>query len=92
MKNSNDKQLCDIMIGDAVIELFDADAAISHTTLIAQLEKMIYAGGSADDIRVARVALEVVKRDSTAVNVETSEESMMSFMAKNSGAEDSTQH
>lgn len=92
MKNSNDKQLCDIAIGDAVMELFNQDAPVSRATLLAQLEKMIYAGDTAEDVRVARLALELVKSSSTADNAEKSDDNVMSFMAKNIAADDSTQH
>ncbi|UVC27860.1 hypothetical protein [Pantoea sp. SOD02] len=92
MKNSNDKQLCDITIGDAVLELFNQDAPVSRTTLLAQLEKMIHAGDTVEDVRVARLALELVKSSSTADNAEKSEENVMSFMAKNVAADDSTKH
>jgi hypothetical protein len=90
MKNSNDKQLCDIAIGDAVMELFNQDAPVSRTTLLAQLEKMIHAGGTAEEVRIARRALNVVK--SSIDNAEQSEENVMSFRAKNVAADDSTQH
>jgi len=90
MKNSNDKQLCDIAIGDAVMELFNQDAPVSRTTLLAQLEKMVHAGGTAEEVRIARLALNVVK--SSIDNAEQSEENVMSFRAKNVAADDSTQH
>ncbi|MBY4836697.1 hypothetical protein K5Y32_07995 [Pantoea sp. DY-15] len=90
MKNSNDKQLCDIAIGDAVMELFNQDAPVSRTTLLAQLEKMIHAGVTAEEVRIARLALSVVK--SSIDNAEQSEKNVMSFRAKNVAADDSTQH
>ncbi|WP_455843774.1 hypothetical protein [Pantoea agglomerans] len=90
MKNSNDKQLCDIVIGDAVMELFNQDAPVSRTTLLAQVEKMIHAGVTAEEVRIARLALNVVK--SSIDNAEQSEENVMSFRAKNVAADDSTQH
>lgn len=90
MKNSNDKQLCDIAIGDAVMELFNQDAPVSRTTLLAQLEKMIHADVTAEEVRIARLALNVVK--SSIDNAEQSEENVMSFRAKNVAADDSTQH
>lgn len=90
MKNSNDKQLCDIAIGDAVMELFNQDAPVSRTTLLAQVEKMIHAGVTAEEVRIARLALNVVK--SSIDNAEQSEENVMSFRAKNVAADDSTQH
>ncbi|WP_336767696.1 hypothetical protein [Pantoea endophytica] len=92
MKNSNDKQLCDIAIGDAVMELFNQDAPVSRTTLLAQLEKMIHAGVTAEEVRIARLALELVTNSSIADKVEQSEENVMSFRAKNVSADDSTQH
>ena len=90
MKNSNDKQLCDIAIGDAVMELFNQDEPVSRTTLLAQVEKMIHAGVTAEEVRIARLALNVVK--SSIDNAEQSEENVMSFRAKNVAADDSTQH
>ncbi|WP_455852901.1 hypothetical protein [Pantoea endophytica] len=90
MKNSNDKQLCDIAIGDAVMELFNQDAPVSRTTLLAQVEKMIHAGVTTEEVRIARLALNVVK--SSIDNAEQSEENVMSFRAKNVAADDSTQH
>ncbi|MBA0034861.1 hypothetical protein HS962_01210 [Pantoea sp. BIGb0393] len=91
MKNSNDKQLSDVVIGDAVIELFTHDAAISRTTLIAQLEKMIQAGGTPERIRVARLALAEVNRSSQC-DEEESDEGVINMLAKSAVVDDSTKH
>ncbi|MFJ5158938.1 hypothetical protein ACIP6T_07160 [Pantoea sp. NPDC088449] len=92
MKNSDDKKLCDILIGEAVIELFNEDAPVSRATLIGQLEKMLHAADTPEKKRVARLALETIKTGSEMNNNEKSGEGVMSFFAKNIAADDSTKH
>ncbi|EXU75797.1 MULTISPECIES: hypothetical protein [Erwinia] len=59
MKNSDDEKLCDILIGEAVMELLAGDKAISWSSLLKKLQAMLEAGNS--DPRIVMMAIEEVK-------------------------------
>ncbi|MCX8957588.1 hypothetical protein [Erwinia psidii] len=59
MKNSDDEKLCDILIGEAVVELLARNEAISWGSLLGKLQAALDAGDV--EVRIAKMAIEEVK-------------------------------
>ncbi|WHQ73460.1 hypothetical protein [Pantoea sp. Lij88] len=54
MKNSDENKLCNILIGEAVIALFNEGVHISWRRLLGKLQTVL--DGSADDLKRAHAA------------------------------------
>ncbi|EOS94932.1 hypothetical protein LU631_22350 [Erwinia tracheiphila] len=59
MKNNDDDKLCDILIGEAVMELLARDEAISWGSLLGKLRAALDVGDV--EVRIVEMAIKEVK-------------------------------